>query len=301
MLKDIKQRKTIHSSLRFNKRLSLLLLAVCIIGVLASCVHSPTPSSNPEEVSSETISSSEPEEFSEDPPPYGEPVTPSADILEKLSQSFPVGNPKGWLTIPGTTVDDAVLYSPENNDFYLDQRVNYQGKYDYSGLIFADFRNTLSSRVRLSRNTVIYGHNIETNGSINRRFSQLLKYHDLSFAKENQFVHFSTAEDEMVWQIFASFTTDTDFYYIEPDPTDDGFMYIISEAYQRSDHFYDVEVGPRDKILTLSTCTYEYKTFGVARDDQRYVVMAKLLSPDDDLVPVNVYENEHKKLPSFVK
>ena len=40
-----------------------------------------------------------------------------------------------------------------------------------------------------------------------------------------------------------------------------------------SDFDCDVEVGPEDRIITLSTCTYEY-------DNARYVVMGKLVPID---------------------
>lgn len=263
--------------------------------MLAACTpSSPVPPSQ-EPPSSQPASSEPP--ISSEPAPYGDPVTPGAEIAEKLNQTFKAGNPKGWLTVPGTTIDDAVLYNPENNDL-VDARYNYDGKSDQAGILFADFRNTLADRTRLSRNTVIYGHNMEIWGSDNgKRFSQLLKYNDLDFAKEHQFITFSTKEDQMLWQVFAVFITDTDFYYIEPDPTDDGLMYIVSEASVRSEHHFDVDVTTSDKILTLSTCTYKY---GITNKDQRFVVMAKLL-PGTEGTPADVYTNETPKLPSFAR
>ncbi len=278
----------------FNRVLLLSAAVLAAALFLVSCSQTnPIPPSQ-EESSQPVVSSS-----SEEPKaaPYGEPITPGAELAEKLSQSFKMGDPKGWLTVPGTTIDDAVLYNPENNDL-VEERYNYNGVIDQAGVLFADFRNTLSDRTRLSRNTVIYGHNIELWGSNNgKRFSQLLKYEDLEFAKEHQFISFSTKEDEMLWQVFAVFTTDVDFYYIEPDPTDEGFMYIISEAGVRSEHHFDVDITPDDKILTLSTCTYKY---GVTNKDQRFVVMAKLV-PGTEGTPADVYANESPKLPSFAK
>ncbi len=267
-------------------------LAACM---LASCTQSnPIP---PSQIESSQPISSQPVESQPEAPPYGEPIAPNAVLAEKLAQTFKLGDPKGWLTIPGTTVDHAVLYNSEDNSF-VKTRSNYDGKYDFAGILFADFRNTLADRTRLSRNTVVYGHNIETNGSSDgKHFSQLLKFEDLQFAKENQFISFSTKDDEMLWQIFAVFTTDIDFYYIEPEPTDEGLMYIVSEASVRSEHHYDVDITPQDKILTLSTCTYKYGRFNT---DQRFVVMAKLL-PGTEGTPVEVYKNENPKLPSFVK
>ncbi|MFA9381955.1 MAG: hypothetical protein ACERKO_12950, partial [Acetanaerobacterium sp.] len=165
--------------------------ALLAAAVLSSC--SPTPVSPSQPESSQPSSSSQPvEEVIPELPPYGEPVTPSDKLLEELSQSFNVGDPKGWLTVPGTTIDNGVLYYAEDNDHYIKMRLNYNGFLDENGVLFADFRSTLSDRTRLSRNTVIYGHNIYTNGSSDgKRFSQLLKYEDLDFAKENQFISFS--------------------------------------------------------------------------------------------------------------
>lgn len=281
---------------RFYTRLVPLLAAVLALCMLASCAQSD-PVLPSQDVESSAPVSSEPVESSPEPPPYGEPITPNAELAEKLSMTSKMGEVKGWLTVPGTTIDNAVLYDPESNDL-VKERYDYDGKWYFPGLLVADFRNTLSNRTRLSRNTVIYGHNVETNGSNDgARFSQLLKYEDLDFAKEHQFISFSTKEDEMLWQIFAVFTTDIDFYYIEPDPTDEGFMYIVSEACVRSEHHFDVDVTPQDKILTLSTCTYKYGRFNT---DQRFVVMAKLL-PGLEGTPAEVYKNENPKLPSFVK
>lgn len=291
---------------RFLKRLSfLLVLGALLAATLSACT--PSQPAQPSDVISSSApassSSKSVEDYIPEKPPYGDPKAPDKTITDKLSQTFKVGKAYGWLTVPGTTIDNAVLYSPKNNNVYLDQRVNYDGNWDYSGLIFADFRNNLGNRTELKRNTVIYGHNIEVGGSNNgARFSQLLKYEDLEFAKKNQFITFSTPTDEMVWQIFATFTTDTNFYYIETDPTDDELQFIISEAFQRSEHMFDVDVTTHDKILTLSTCTYKYKgSLGKAREDQRFVVMAKLLSPEGTPLPAGVIKNESPKLPSFVK
>ncbi len=279
----------------YKRIISLCAAALAAAVLFVSCSQT-SPVVPSQEESSAPVSSAPVESSTEDAP-YGEPITPGTELAEKLSRTFKAGDSKGWLTVPGTTIDDPILYNPEDNS-YVDKRTNYDNKYDYSGILFADFRNTLADRTRLSRNTVIYGHNIETGGSNDgKRFSQLLKYEDLEFAKEHQFISFSTKEDEMLWQIFAVFTTDVDFYYIEPDPSDEGFMYIISEASVRSEHHFDVDITPEDKILTLSTCTYKYGRFN---NDQRFVVMAKLVSGTEG-TPAEVYKNESVKIPTFGK
>ena len=288
---------------RSDKRLQYKIYPVALWCVLLTLFFSSCSPAAPV-ITQEVVSSLAPESSSSqtvigsssvEKPPYGNPKIPRKEIAEKLAQTFPVGKAYGWLTVPGTTIDDAVMYSPESNDVYLEQRINYEGKESKAGLIFADYRDNLGNRNELCRNTVIYGHNVEIWGSNNgKRFSQLLKYTDLDFAKNNQFITFSTPTDEMVWQVFAAFYTDTNLDYVDTSPSDEKLMFIVSEAGQRTENFFDVEVTPKDKILTLSTCAYD---FGVVT--KRFVVMAKLLDSNTALQPAEVIKNESPKVPSF--
>ena len=50
---------------------------------------------------------------------------------------------------------------------------------------------------------------------------------------------------------------------------------VISGAQSRSRHIFNVDVNSSDKLLTLSTCTRFYGN----TDNQRFVVMARLLRP----------------------
>ncbi|SDN59297.1 class B sortase [Acetanaerobacterium elongatum] len=285
-----------------NKRLQFKLCSAALWCVLLTLFFSSCSPAAPV-IAQEVVSTPEPEyssshavigSSSDEEPPYGVPKIPGKELTEKLAQTFPVGKAYGWLTVPGTTIDNAVMYSPESNDVYLEQRINYEGKESKAGLIFADYRDNMGNRNELCRNTVIYGHNVEIWGSNNgKRFSQLLKYTDLDFAKNNQFITFSTPTDEMVWQVFATFYTDTNLDYVDTNPSDEKLMYIVSEAGQRTENFFDVEVTPKDKILTLSTCAYD---FGVVT--KRFVVMAKLLDSNAVFKPAEVIKNESPKKPS---
>ena len=154
----------------------------------------------------------------------------------------------------------------------------------------------MNSREELSKNTVIYGHNVHYDDDMEgERFSQLFHFTDIDFAREHPYVYFSINGDgedsaqDMVWQVFSVFYTTTDFDYIRinkdfRDPsqgeiTDAQLMNIITEARDRSEYDYDVTVSGTDKILTLSTCSYKYGR----RKDVRFVVMAKLLEQDAPL------------------
>ena len=82
----------------------------------------------------------------------------------------------------------------------------------------------------------------------------------------------------MVWKVFAVFYTHTDFYYINANPTDEEFEAIIKEAVAKSEYIIDEEIGPDDKILTLSTCTGLFKQ---PKENYRMAIMAKLMPSNE--------------------
>ena len=197
----------------------------------------------------------------------------------------------GWLYIPGTTINQPVVHTFDN-EYYL--RRDYLGNSEYNGSYFMDCRGESGSRDGISMNSVIYGHSLsdDKNGL---DFSQLKKYLDPAFAKSHQFIYFSTPESEMVWQIFANFYANTSFVY--NDPTSDAAtrLNIINRARQGSQINFGTTVSATDKILTLSTCTYNYdKNYP---NDYRYVVMAKLLPKGGTLTPATAEVNPTPKGP----
>ena len=212
----------------------------------------------------------------------------------------------GWIYIDDTTVNDVVVKVNYNDDnkYYL--RRNANGENDNDGCYYADFRCTSGNRSTISKNTVIYGHNLGRaenalltdyqNHANGPKFAQLLKYQNEEFAKTHPYIYYSTIEEDMVWQVFAVFYTDIKFDYINPNPADATFNSLIKKAQDLSFYDYDVEVTSNDKILTLSTCTYRLADDTQLHypNDYRYVVMAKLLPADavlEDTVSLTVTKN----------
>lgn len=211
----------------------------------------------------------------------------------------------GWLRIPGTNIDYPVVQriSDTKNQYYLNR--NVYGQSDVNGTVFADYEGRTGTRDQLTWSTVLYGHNWTNDfheGSrygispyIGREsdlmFAQLTSYQNLSFAQDHQFIYYSTAEEEMVWQIFAVFSCHRTFQYYYPDP--DLYANVTAEnivrgSLLRSEHTYDVEVSAHDDtFLILSTCSQRW---GPGYDD-RWVVIAKLLDPDETPVFADVWSN----------
>lgn len=219
----------------------------------------------------------------------------------------------GWLKIEDSGIDGAVVQGATNKIY---ERQNEWKEYSWTGSYFADYECKLrDGRDGLSKNTVIYGHNVHFDDDKNGdRFSKLFHFTDLDFAQKHPYVYFSLYDDaatpegersknEMVWEIFSVFYTTTDFDYIRVNKeyknpeageiTSAQMMNIITEAQQRSEYVYNVPVTGEDKILTLSTCSYKYGK----RKDVRFVVMAKLLDEDAVLKKeiADLKVNENKK------
>ena len=269
--------------MKTTTRLRALLLALCMVFAFAACGKDPSDPTDPTDPSNPTTPTD---------PDNPNPDEPSKEEILKELQKTMLENTLamqqknkdtiGWLYIDGTTVND--------ND----------------GCYYADFRCTSGNRSTISKNTVIYGHNLGRaenalltdyqNHANGPKFAQLLKYQDEEFAKTHPYIYYSTIEEDMVWQVFAVFYTDIKFDYINPNPADATFNSLIKKAQDLSFYDYDVEVTSNDKILTLSTCTYRLADDTKLHypNDYRYVVMAKLLPADavlEDTVSLTITKN----------
>ncbi|MEG3006800.1 MAG: class B sortase, partial [Oscillospiraceae bacterium] len=205
----------------------------------------------------------------------------------------------GWLRIPNTNIDFPVVVGPDS--LYYNER-GYGKETSKNGVIWADSATNFGTRSQISQNTVLYGHNW-TNYSpkphIGRpqdiMFAQLTSFHHLDFAKNTPYIYYSTESEEMVWKVFASLYTETKWNYLEADAGSAYMQSLISKAKTKSMHNYNVDVNANDKILTLSTCTRAYGQ----RNDQRFVVMARLVRKGEAIDEVSVTENPNFETPQF--
>lgn len=172
------------------------------------------------------------------------------------------GDTAGWITIPDTNIDYPVVRG-EDNDYYLNH--SFDRKKNAAGSIFMDYRNDASE---FGRNTILYGHHMR-DGSM---FKHLVKYLDGGFFQDHDRIVFDGLLLKGQWQVFSVYVTDTSFNYIQTDfATDEEYNRFLKAIVEKSVHRpANLTLTVRDKILTLSTCSYEF-------DDARLVVHAKLL------------------------
>ena len=249
-----------------------LILALLVTISLASCSQINQTSGSPPRVS---VSKNLPGDF-------------PGSHQDKIAEYYDINSDTvGWLHIPGTEVNDVVvcLQDPSDINRYYLRRDIYKNDGVQEGIYFADCRNKFDGTANgLSHNTTIYGHSREIpDDPDGPRFSQLKKYWDEDFARNNPYIYFSIDGHDLVWEIFAAFYTNAQFTdsandYINPL---DGYAKNeinawLSRAKERSEYIYDVKVSPNDRFLTLSTCLYHLAD-NKYPNDYRWVIAAKLV------------------------
>lgn len=171
----------------------------------------------------------------------------------------------GRIEITGTPLKYAIVQA-KDNDFYL--RRNFYKKDDKHGVPYIDFR---VNQKKESTNTIIYGHNMK-DGQI---FGELMNYKGLDYYKKHPVIKYDSVYREGEYKIISVFVTNIyerdgavwpyhDF--IDGDAA--AFDNYVQQAVARSLINTTVDVKPGDKLLTLSTCSYEFK-------DARTVVVAR--------------------------
>lgn len=183
---------------------------------------------------------------------------------------------KGWLQIEDTNVNFPVVQTSDN-DYY--HRLGFNKEYDYYGTPYIDYECDVKTP---STNLIIYGHNIRNDGQM---FNDLTKYKQLSFYKEHPLVDFDSVYKEGEYKIFAAFITNNlaehdngnRFAYNEftNAENEEEFNEFVDEVRRRSIFDIPVDVEYGDELLTLSTCTYEFK-------DARFVVVARRVRDGED-------------------
>ena len=165
----------------------------------------------------------------------------------------------GWLYIPDTKIDEPILKG-ENNNTYL--YTDLYMKSNTAGNVFID---EINSRDFSDDNTIIYGHNMKNT----TMFSQLEKFKEESFFKSNPTITLTDKNGEKNYEVFAVLLVKKDYPYTIPNfNSDDEYNKFLNKIVDDSIFSTQNKPTSSDKILTLSTCSYEFK-------DARTVVFCK--------------------------
>lgn len=104
----------------------------------------------------------------------------------------------GWLTIPDTTVDYPVVWTPKNPEHYL--RRDFYGNHASGGTPFLDGRNQARAE---GQNLILYGHNM-LDGSM---FKPVLQYLTPNFQVTHEDIYLELNGAQYRYQVIASLET----------------------------------------------------------------------------------------------
>ena len=185
----------------------------------------------------------------------------SVDFDALLAQSEDV---VGWLYCADTVINYPVVQG-EDNDFYLYRFID--GTYNGSGSLFVDFRCTGDFSGELS---VIYGHHMQ-NGTM---LASICNYGKQEYYDAHPVLYLNTPTQNYRVEPFSGFITAADSKaYTWDFASDEEYAAYLERMKGFSDFDCDVEMGVDDRMIMLSTCTYEY-------DNARFVLMCKLIPID---------------------
>ena len=153
----------------------------------------------------------------------------------------------------------------QDNEEYLYKDIN--NEYIVSGSIFMNYLNNGFD----DQNTVLFGHNMK-NGTM---FANLKKYKEEDFFYNNNDIEIELSNGQYLkYKVFSVYITDINDNYTKTSFEDkDEYKEFLERIKNKSIYKSDISVNENDKIITLSTCSYEF-------DDARLVVTGKLIDKE---------------------
>lgn len=184
----------------------------------------------------------------------------------------------GWLVIPGMVIDYPIMWTPEDENYYL--RRGFDKKKLSAGCLILDTDSCVDP---LSTNLIIHGHNMKA-GTM---FGTLEKYKNEDFYQEHKQIILHTKECQRNYEVIAVFRSQV---YKKSDKVFKFYKFFQANTEEEFNDFYDnikamslydtgVTATFGDRFITLSTCSYHV-------DNGRFVVVAKEVAPGDTYLPV---------------
>lgn len=194
------------------------------------------------------------------------PEQPAAEEREKASSGSPEAdhwpqvdfdalaalNPDvvGWLSCEGTPISYPVVQG-NDNDYYLSHL--FDGTSNPSGCLFLDSRGAADFS---DRHSIIYGHYM-TDGSM---FASLSGYKQQNYYDAHPQLLLVTPAGTYVVEPFAGYVASVEDRAWDLEFADDGaFEAWLEDAKARSAFTSQIRPSAQDRILTLSTCSYEFQ------------------------------------------
>lgn len=197
----------------------------------------------------------------------------------------------GWITFgeEDNPIIDYVVVQGDDNDFYLNH--NYKKEESISGAIFMDYAEPLTAENQPA-NIILYGHNMQS-GEYFAKITRYFNYrpsnnYGMDFYKQYPTLTFSTLYKKSTYKIFAGMLVNTResegevFRYIDNlnFSSKSEFNNFCAEVLDRSTFYTDVDLKYGDRLLTMSTCIFDYNT--TKNLNLRWVLFAREVREGED-------------------
>ena len=217
-------------------------------------VHIPDtkPDKDPDVTDPDGPNETEPEETA---PPYVYPAVDFAGLKDINEECV------GWIYIEDTRINYPVMQG-KDNDYYLNHLITK--KWNGGGSIFMDYR--VSADIP-DQHTILYGHRLK-NGNM---FHGITKYKKQSYYESHPTGFYITPEQTYLIEFFSAFvvSAEEDAWKVQ-FATDEEYGDWLQRAKDRSLFKSPVSPTATDKVITMSTCTYEI-------EDARFVLLGILI------------------------
>lgn len=275
--------------------LTLIAIGSLIAAVIITVLHKKEDKEAQDAIRDTVLSQSAtvtPQPQTSEPPqataiPTTEPVTPTAEptatpvpAVKNPYEDYYLANPDmaGWLVVPGTVIDYPVMWTPEDENFYLYR--DFKKRDNNNGSLILDTDSALDP---LTTNLIIHGHNMKSGAM----FGNLTDYEKKSYFEDHKQIILYTPECQRNYEVIAVFRSQV---YKKTDDVFKFYKFFQADTEAQFKDFYDnikelslydtgvtAEFG--DRFITLSTCVY-HVTNG------RFVVVAKEVEPGDYYLPL---------------
>lgn len=176
-------------------------------------------------------------------------IEDTTDVYDKMKEIN--SDYKFWVEVENTNISYPVVQGTDNNHYL---HYDFNNQKNSSGTIFMDTSNYFD----YDNNIVLYGHNMRNK----TMFNNVTLFKQKDFFNQNNKIKIKYTEDnkEYIYEVFSAYHTDNSFDYNRVI-FDENYTFndFINDIKKKSKFKSNLEVSEDDKIITLSTCSYEFK------------------------------------------